>query len=92
MESNIRYVVVMINNVGRAEGEFDIIDHNHNISNVGRHLVFSTMKPQKQTSTQCLLYKSYVGLLESSCSGPLGTVQNTNSDPNVKFSTKLSIQ
>ena len=28
MESNIRYVVVMIN-VGQAEGETNIVDHKH---------------------------------------------------------------
>ena len=39
MSSNIRYVVVMINNVELVFGSFNIIDHNHNISNVGLHLV-----------------------------------------------------
>ena len=39
MPSNIRYVVVMINNVELAFGSSNIIDHNHNISNVGLHLV-----------------------------------------------------
>ena len=39
MESNIIYVVLMISNAGRGEAESNIVDHEHNISNVGLHLV-----------------------------------------------------
>ena len=37
VESNIRYVVLGISNVGRGEAEPNITDPEHNISNVGRH-------------------------------------------------------
>ena len=39
MLSNIRYVVLMINNVGLGFALPNIINHEHNISNVGLHLV-----------------------------------------------------
>ena len=39
VSSNIRYVVVTYNNVGFTFGSPNITVHNHNISNVGLHLV-----------------------------------------------------